>query len=81
MKVPDDVSLIGFDHIQSRLPIPFELTSVSSYKGRMSLEAVDILVRKIHNQESFKKLIELLIQNYLTELLLKTSIYYKNDDK
>ncbi len=55
MKVPDDVSLIGFDHIQSRLPIPFELTSVSSYKGRMSLEAVDILVRKIHNQESFKK--------------------------
>ncbi len=50
VRLPEDCSLIGFDHIQSRLPLPFKLTSVSSYKGRMSITAVDLLVRRIQDE-------------------------------
>ncbi len=50
--VPEDVSLVGFDHIQSRLPSPFNLTSICSYKGKMSTQAVDLLIQRLKNQES-----------------------------
>ena len=50
VSVPQDCSLVGFDHIQSRLTLPFALTSVSSSKGRMSTAAVDILLRQIGGQ-------------------------------
>lgn len=47
IRIPQDCSIIGFDHIQSRLPLPFALTSVSSYKGQMSTTAVELLVQRI----------------------------------
>lgn len=47
VRIPEDCSIIGFDHIQSRLSLPFALTSVSSYKGQMSTTAVELLVRRI----------------------------------
>lgn len=50
-RVPEDCSLIGFDYIQSRLPLPFRLTSVSSHKGRMSTTAVDLLVKRMQEEE------------------------------
>lgn len=46
--VPQDVSIIGFDHIQSRMAIPFQLTTISSYKAKMSITAVDCLHCKIN---------------------------------
>jgi len=48
-RVPEDFSLVGFDHIQSRLAIPFALSTVSSYKGRMSIAAVDALIGRIRD--------------------------------
>lgn len=47
LRVPEDCSLVGFDNIRSRLPIPFDLTSISTHKGRMSTEAVDVLARRM----------------------------------
>lgn len=47
-KVPGDYSLIGFDHIQSRMAIPFQLTTISSYKAKMSVTAMDCLRCKIN---------------------------------
>lgn len=47
-RVPEDVSLIGFDHIQSRMAIPFQLTTISSYKAKMSITAVDCLRSRIN---------------------------------
>ena len=47
LRVPEDVSLIGFDHIQSRLPSPFNLTTIRSYKKKMSTQAVAVLIEKI----------------------------------
>lgn len=48
LKVPEDISLIGFDHIQSRMAIPFQLTTISSYKAKMSITAVDCLRCRIN---------------------------------
>ena len=48
--VPEDVSLVGFDHIQSRLHIPYELCSICSHKKLMSVETVDVLVRRIRGE-------------------------------
>lgn len=51
--VPKDVSIIGFDHIQSRLSLPLPLASIRSYKGQMSLKATEILLNLIeHKSES-----------------------------
>lgn len=49
-RVPEDFSLVGFDHIQSRLSVPFALTSIRTHKGRMSVEAVDVLIRRIRGE-------------------------------
>lgn len=46
--VPEDYSLVGYDHIQSRMAIPFPLTTISSYKAKMSITAVDCLRCKIN---------------------------------
>lgn len=48
MCVPEDVSLVGFDHIQSRMAIPSPLTTISSFKGRMSVTAVECLKCKMN---------------------------------
>jgi LacI family transcriptional regulator len=43
-KIPEDYSLIGFDNIQSRFAIPFQLSTISSYKAKMSTTAVACLL-------------------------------------
>jgi LacI family transcriptional regulator len=47
--VPGDVSVVGFDNLQSRFHVPFQLTSVSNAKGETSRRAFDILIHKIEN--------------------------------
>ena len=53
--VPEDCSIIGFDHIESRLKLPLGLTSVSSYKGRMSAMAAQILVEQIQGSAEIRQ--------------------------
>ncbi len=55
--VPKDCSLIGFDHIQSRMSLPFRLTTISSYKGQMSVAAVDILVRQMREKSGKEQVV------------------------
>lgn len=50
--VPADCSLIGFDHIQSRMPVPHQLATISSYKAKMSITAVDNLMNKINPEKN-----------------------------
>ncbi|CAK4867081.1 unnamed protein product [Aphanomyces euteiches] len=50
IKVPEDISVVGFDNIQSRMFIPFPLTSISNYKGKTSRRAFEILMKRIHKQ-------------------------------
>ncbi|NBD25648.1 LacI family DNA-binding transcriptional regulator [Paenibacillus glycinis] len=51
-RVPEDYAIIGFDNIQSRLFLPFQLSSISNSKGKMSKRAVDILLYKINHPDS-----------------------------
>ncbi|MDR2403225.1 MAG: LacI family transcriptional regulator [Spirochaetaceae bacterium] len=47
LRVPEDCSIVGFDNIQSRFSIPFRLTTISSYKAKMSTFAVESLLSVI----------------------------------
>jgi LacI family transcriptional regulator len=51
-RIPRDYSLVGFDNIQSRLAIPFQLTTISSYKRKMSSTAVDCLICTIRGEKA-----------------------------
>lgn len=59
-KVPEDVSVIGFDDILSRFKFPLELTSLSSKKSTMAKEAVNILIDNLEENSSgtVKKILE-----------------------
>lgn len=50
-RVPEDYSLIGFDHIQSKMAIPFQLTTIGFYKTKMSVMAVECLIRKMRPEK------------------------------
>lgn len=49
LRVPEDLSLIGFDNLHSYLPLPFPLTSISSSKIAMPRKAVDLLIEQIRD--------------------------------
>ncbi|MBM7564996.1 LacI family DNA-binding transcriptional regulator [Paenibacillus sacheonensis] len=68
-RVPGDYAVIGFDNIQSRMFLPFQLSSISNSKGKMSKRAVDILLHKINHpgaKESYRDVID-------TALILRDS--------
>jgi len=50
-RIPQDYSLIGFDNIQSRLEIPFQLSTISSYKAKMSTTAVECLFCRMRREQ------------------------------
>lgn len=55
-RVPEDFSIIGFDHIQSKMPVPFPLATISSYKTQMSIMAVDCILRMIRHDAAEEKI-------------------------
>ena len=59
-KIPDDVSVIGFDDILSRFKFPLALTSLSSKKSTMAKETVNILIDILedNNSGTVKKILE-----------------------
>ena len=48
-RVPEDVSVLGFDNIVSKFYLPLMLSSVSSSKTSLSALSVDMLMEKIEN--------------------------------
>lgn len=46
-RVPQDISVIGFDDIQSKYQFPVMLTSITSSKGTMATKAAEIITQKI----------------------------------
>lgn len=47
-RVPEDMSVVGFDNLLSKMYIPFPLTSVRTFKTLMSVEAVKLLLARMH---------------------------------
>jgi len=52
LDVPNDVSVIGYDNIQSKLFFPFPLTTVSASKTKMAKMTVEILLNKIEKKDN-----------------------------
>ena len=48
-RVPEDCSIVGFDHIQRRVILPFQLDTVGLVSRPISLAAVDLLVQRIQD--------------------------------
>lgn len=46
-RVPEDISVVGFDHTQSDLRSPFFLTSVDNNKNAIAMETVTLLLNRI----------------------------------
>lgn len=67
--VPQDIAVAGFDNIQSKLHLPFPLTTVSSPKVKMAHKAVEVLLNKINEKNGTKK------NNHVidTELVVRSS--------
>ena len=49
LRIPEDVSLVGFDNIQSKLSIPFRLTTIAVHKSELAYDAVSVLLKRISN--------------------------------
>jgi LacI family transcriptional regulator len=52
--IPRDYSIVGFDNIQSRLAIPFQLSTISSHKSKMALAAVNCLVCLMRGEKELR---------------------------
>ena len=50
LRVPEDISVMGFDDIQSRFRFPVLLTTVSSSKRTMATAAAELLLQKIQGE-------------------------------
>lgn len=50
-QVPEDISVVGFDHIQSSFLLATDITSVRSYKNLTSKTAVQILLDKMQDND------------------------------
>lgn len=49
IRVPEDISIVGYDHIQAHLSIPFPLTTIDNYITRMAGEAFEALLKKMNS--------------------------------
>ncbi|MFV0352709.1 MAG: LacI family DNA-binding transcriptional regulator [Oscillospiraceae bacterium] len=50
-KVPEDISVVGFDHIQAYLKTPFRLTSMDNSSPQLARTALQILTQKIQQPD------------------------------
>ena len=65
--VPEDISIVGFDHLQSRLKIPFQLTSVDNDKSRISNTAINMLLRRMQGNVSSEYYMQEIVPTWLFE--------------
>jgi DNA-binding LacI/PurR family transcriptional regulator len=65
VKVPEDISVIGFDNIFESQVITPELTTIHVKKDRIALLAVEKLIKQIENNDLDK--IKLLVDTELIE--------------
>ena len=52
IRIPREMKLISIDGLQEDVPLPVHLTSIGTDRRTMAQEAIELLIRKIHGQES-----------------------------
>lgn len=54
IRVPDDISIVGFDNISEAVIVTPELTTIHVEKEMMAIQAVDQVIRIINNKDSIR---------------------------
>lgn len=54
IRIPEDIAVVGYDNIQSKLFFSFPLTTINISKGKMACKAVEILLKKISSGDQLK---------------------------
>lgn len=49
LKVPEDISIVGFDNIQGEFKLPFRLSTIDTNKSKVVLEVCQIIFEKLEN--------------------------------
>jgi len=57
-RIPDDVSVVGFDNISEALAVSPELSTVHVDKERLAHQAVDLVIESIHSERRVKNKIK-----------------------
>ena len=52
VRIPREMKLISIDGLQEDVPLPIHLTSIGTDRRTMSQEAIELLIRKIHDPEN-----------------------------
>lgn len=71
LNVPSDIAVIGYDNIQSKLYIPFPLTTIHYSKSEMAKRAVDILLERISSPHKSDRYYHHIID---TELIIRKTV-------
>lgn len=72
INIPDDVSLVGYDNIESIKHIDVPLTSIAQFPQEMGMVAAERMLEKIENKNSRKKELKKQIY-YPVELVVRQS--------
>jgi len=59
--IPNNVSVVGFDNIQSELRVPFRLTTVETNKSKIVEEVIRIIFHKVKNKDEMDKVFNIMI--------------------
>ncbi len=82
-KIPDDISVVGFDDIQSKLAFPFGLTTIHTPKTVMAVKLVEVLMKKINKKR--KKVVQAVLPVELvireTTKQVENNFRRNNDEK
>lgn len=71
MKIPEDMSLISFDEQPYSAFLVIPMTTINQKINEMGQLAVDVLIKYIKDNESKKKLVNLILK---TSLILRNSV-------
>ena len=65
LRIPDDISIVGFDNIQSRLFYPYPLTTINYRKRKIAEKVVKILIERLKSNKLLKPVNEVIKVNLI----------------
>ncbi len=58
IKIPEQVSIIGYDNLPFTIALPFKLVTVDLFLNQIYANAVDLVIKSIHNEKVYREVIK-----------------------
>ncbi|MBN1797652.1 MAG: LacI family DNA-binding transcriptional regulator [Spirochaetales bacterium] len=58
IKIPEQVSIIGYDNLPFTIALPFKLATVDLFLNRIYATAVDLVIKSIRNEKIYREVIK-----------------------